>query len=100
MGHKGGPGRPRGARNKLGEEFLADVYADWAEHGASVIAEVRQKNPAAYLRVVASLIPQHLAIEARDEFADMTTEELRQYLGEQAKALGLLGGSPDDQDGH
>jgi hypothetical protein len=76
------------------------VYADWAEHGAGVLVEVREKSPAAYLRVVASLIPQHLAIEARDEFADMTSAELRQYLAEQAKQLGLLDDLPENLDGH
>ena len=45
-GNSGGPGRPKGSRNRLGEEFLSDLYADWMEHGASVIAEVRERNPA------------------------------------------------------
>jgi hypothetical protein len=101
MGHKGGPGRPRGARNKLGEEFLADVYADWVEHGAGVLVDVREKSPAIYLRVVASLVPRHLAIQTiGDEFDDMTTTELRQYLAEQARELGLLDDLPDNRDGH
>jgi hypothetical protein len=98
-GNNGGPGRPRGARNRLGEDFLADVCADWVEHGSSVLAEVREKSPGVYLRVVASLIPQHLAIEARDEFADMTSAELRQYLAVQARELGLLDNLPQNQDG-
>jgi hypothetical protein len=50
MGHKGGPGRPKGARNKLGEEFLADLQADWARHGTTVLARVREQSPATYLR--------------------------------------------------
>ncbi len=101
-GQSGNPaGRPRGSRNKLGEDFLADVYADWAEHGASVLGEVREKSPAIYLRVVASLVPRHLAIETiGDEFDDMTSEELRQYLAEQAKALGLLDDLPENRNGH
>jgi hypothetical protein len=56
--YNGGPGRPKGSRNRLGEEFLSDLYADWVEHGASVIAEVRERNPAVYLRIVAGLVPQ------------------------------------------
>ena len=27
-------GRPKGSRNKLAEAFIADVYADWLEHGS------------------------------------------------------------------
>jgi hypothetical protein len=41
-----------------------------------------------------------LAIEARDEFADMTSAELRLYLAEQARELGLLADLPDDREGH
>src|SRR3974377_2353704 len=100
MGHKGGPGRPKGARNRLCGEFIEDVYADWIAHGAGVLSEVREKSPGVYLRVVASLIPQHLAIEARDEFADMTSAELRQYLAVQARELGLLDDLPENRDGH
>jgi hypothetical protein len=99
-GNIGGPGRPRGARNRLGEDFLADVCADWEAHGASVLAEVREKSPATYLRVVASLIPQHLAIEAMDEIDEMTSAELRQYLAQQARELGLLDDLPEDRNGH
>jgi hypothetical protein len=95
-GNNGGPGRPKGARNKLGEDFLAAVYADWAEHGASVLSEVREKSPAVYLRVVASLVPQHLAIETiESEMDEMTSAELRQYLAVQAKELGLFDDLPD-----
>ena len=62
--------------------------------------EVREKSPAVFLRVVASLIPQHLAIEAFDEFDGMTTGELRRHLAEQARELGLLDDLPDNRDGH
>ena len=56
-----------------------------------MLAEVREKSLAIYLRVVASLVPRHLAIQTiGDEFDDMTTTELRQYLAEQARELGLL----------
>jgi hypothetical protein len=75
--------------------------ADWPEHGASVLSEVREKSPAIYLRVIASLVPRHLAIETiGDEFDEMTTTELRQYLAEQARELGLLDDLPENRDGH
>ena len=31
------PGRPKGSRNKLGEDFIAALAADFAEHGKCVI---------------------------------------------------------------
>jgi hypothetical protein len=57
-GGKPGPGRPPGCRNRLAEDFLADLCADWKQHGTEVIADVRKKYPAAYLRTVASLVPR------------------------------------------
>jgi hypothetical protein len=29
-GHRGGPGRPVGSRNRLAESFLADLQREWA----------------------------------------------------------------------
>jgi hypothetical protein len=76
-GNSGGPGRPKGSRNRLGEEFLSDLYADWTEHGASVIAEVRERNPVAYLRTVAGLLPRQVGITTvREDVRAMTDEEL------------------------
>jgi hypothetical protein len=59
-GNNGGPGRKTGSRNKLGEAFVADLRADWEQHGPAVIEQVRKAEPAAYLRVVASLMPRQL----------------------------------------
>jgi hypothetical protein len=39
-GNNGGPGRQRGSRNKLGEAFVADVYAKWQEHGAQTLERI------------------------------------------------------------
>jgi len=46
----------------LSEDFIARYTDDWVQHGAAVLAKVRKSSPAAYLRVVASLVPQRLAI--------------------------------------
>lgn len=41
-GQSGNPrGRPRGARNKLGEEVLADLYEDFAMHKFLVAAKLQ-----------------------------------------------------------
>ena len=51
-------GRPKGSRNKLSEEFINQLYADWCEHGAEVLKEVRETRPEVYVKVVASLLPR------------------------------------------
>jgi hypothetical protein len=50
--------RPKGAHNKLGEEFLTQLCDDFEAHGAAVIERVRQEDPATYIRVIASLVPE------------------------------------------
>ena len=56
-------GRPKGSRNKLSEEFVAEVCADWCEHGETAIRTVRETRPEAYVRVVASLLPRQVQAE-------------------------------------
>ncbi len=62
-GESGNPaGRPRGARNKFGQQFFEDLYSDWREHGIEAIETVRAKDPSTYLRVAASLLPRDVQI--------------------------------------
>jgi hypothetical protein len=79
-GNNGGPGRPAGSKNRLAERFVADLCADWAQHGAAVVAKVRKEHPAVYLRTVASLIPRELPPPVQNEYAHMTDEQLAQLL--------------------
>ena len=64
-GNKGG-GRPKGARNKLGEQFIEAVYTDWCEHGPAALARVREANPAAYVRMIATLVPHQVELTANN----------------------------------
>ena len=80
QGNSGNPrGRPKGNRNKLGEAFLADMQADWEEHGASVIAVVRAERPQDYLKVVASILPRDLNVNI-NPLEEATDDELVQRL--------------------
>ena len=63
-GNNGGGGRPFGARNKLSEAFLSALATDFERHGADVIERVRQDKPDAYLKVVASIMPQKFEVES------------------------------------
>lgn len=67
-----GSGRPKGSRNKLGEAFLEDLFADWKEHGKKVLEDTRAQNPSAYMRVVASLLPKdvNLNVGIGDQLSD------------------------------
>lgn len=70
-----GGGRPKGARAKLGEEFLKTMLTDYEKHGASVVADVREKSPETYLKVVASILPREI------ELGEETQDVLATLLG-------------------
>src|SRR5215467_7955359 len=57
-GNNGGPGRRVGSRNRLSEQFIADLRSDWEQHGPAVIETVRRNDPSTYLRVIAALVPR------------------------------------------
>jgi hypothetical protein len=79
-GQSGNPkGRPKGARNKLGEEFLAELYNAFVANGRAAIERVIEEDPAAFLRIIASLIPKDIKIDRHFDagpLSDFTDEEL------------------------
>jgi hypothetical protein len=56
-------GRKPGSRNKLCRAVLEDLMADWAEGGAAAIKIMRIEQPAAYVRVMCSILPKELIFE-------------------------------------
>lgn len=79
-GKSGNPnGRPKGARNKLGEQFLEDLYADWQQHGVKTLETVRLEKPDQYLKVVASILPKDLNVNI-NQMDDLTDEQLIQRI--------------------
>jgi hypothetical protein len=97
-GNIGGPGRGRGSRNKLGEEFIQALYADFNEHGEGAIKKVREDRPHEYLKVVAGLLPKELRIERNDMTDEQLSERVRQLTDALGLAIGLaegIGGSSD-----
>lgn len=73
---KGEGGRKKGSRNKLGEAFVADLLADWEEHGSETIQKVREERPADYVKVVASILPKDVNVNVRP-LEEMTDDQLR-----------------------
>ena len=85
-----GGGRPKGARNKLGEAFVSDMLADWEEHGAVVIAQVREEKPDQYLKVVASVLPKELNVKV-SELDELSDEQLQRQLAHVVAQLAAAG---------
>jgi hypothetical protein len=74
-----GGGRPLGARNKLGEAFIAALHDDFAEHGVAAIQTVRTEKPDQYLKVIASLLPKDVNLNVNNEI-EMSDDELRERI--------------------
>jgi hypothetical protein len=87
MVDSGGPGRPKGSRNKLAQDFIDKVYEDWQAHGATAIIAMREQSPSKYCALIAALIPQHFKVE-HDHTLTLNEDELRAKLLEiRAKLL-------------
>ena len=79
-GQSGNPlGRPRGARNKLGEIFLENLFADFKEHGVQAIIDARAESPTQYIKTIASLMPKE--IDAGERLLDALGELLSRVDG-------------------
>ena len=53
-GGTGGPGRP--PRDLLREAYVDDLFAVWKRHGRKAIRQLAEENPAAFLRIMVSLV--------------------------------------------
>lgn len=83
-GQSGNPkGRPKGSKNKLSEEFLADLLADWQQGGVAALKEARANKPTEYCKLVASLVPKEITVK----------NDLSEFSDEQLAALGELAAS-------
>jgi len=90
-------GRLRGSRNKLSEEVICALLRDFREHGQKAIAKVRRTQPAAYLKVLALLVPREHKVEYSNSLKNWTDEELeagidlvKQMLESRAAASGAV----------
>lgn len=84
----GNPGRPPGSRNKLGEDFVAALQADFKVHGDAAIKKVREERPQDYLKVIASILPKQVEIK-ETPFDGVPDETLAALIVAARDALGV-----------
>jgi hypothetical protein len=83
-GQSGNPaGRPRGARSRLGERFLDNLYDEWERSGPKALAICATRQPDVFIKVVANVLPRELLVRALNvnasvDFTDI--EDARQFL--------------------
>lgn len=79
-------GRPKGSRNRFAEAFIADFLHDWEAHGSDALRRCREIDPAAYVKVGATLLPKDFNLNMTNEanldklLDQFTNEELDQLI--------------------
>jgi hypothetical protein len=73
-------GRLRGSRNKLSEEVICALLRDFRQHGQKAVARVRQTQPAAYLKILALLVPREHKVQHSNPIKDLTDEQLEAMI--------------------
>lgn len=96
----GNPGRPKGSRNKLQEDFLRDLYEDWNTGGKEALAVMRAEKPNEYVRVVAGLLPAKVEVERplgelSDSDLASVLDAVRALIGSAEADSGGLGGGAE-----
>jgi hypothetical protein len=99
-GRSGNPaGGPVGSRHRqqLNSEFLAALLRDFRQGGPKAIERVRRTQPAAYLKILALLMPREHKVEYSNSLKNWTDEELeagidlvKQMLESRAVASGAV----------
>jgi Family of unknown function (DUF5681) len=96
-GQSGNPnGRPQGSRNKLSEDFLADLHESWLAFGKPALMTAAWTDPVAYVRLVASLIPRELEATITPDPERMSTAQLEALIARGIE--GSLDPAATDQD--
>jgi hypothetical protein len=81
----------------LNGEFISALLRDFRQGGPKAIERVRRTQPAAYLKILALLMPREHKVEHRNLLKTMTDEELdaaiaavREMLDQRAAAGGVV----------
>lgn len=78
-------GKPRETRNKLSGVFLRSLLSSFEKDGVSAIDKVIRTDPAAYLRVIASIIPKEL--EITNSVEELTDDQLSEVIASLRSAI-------------
>ena len=67
---------------RLGDAFYSAMFEAWEAEGPAIIERVRREHPAAYLKLIASVLPRQIAIDTEplEFWTDHDLEALRGFL--------------------
>jgi hypothetical protein len=93
-GNRGG-GRKVGSRNRLGEQFITDLYQEWSNSGAEALKKMATEEPGAFVKVVASILPRELDATLTVEHVELFAQA-RNFAEAFRLAQRYIGAEPDD----
>jgi hypothetical protein len=93
LGHKSNGRRPKGSRNKLGEEFIADLQAEWETSGPAALKRVAEMDPVQFVKVVAQILPSK--IDATLTVESELFQQARSFHEAWRLARGFVGADDD-----
>jgi hypothetical protein len=64
----------------LNQEFMQALLLHFRQHGKKAIAKVRRTQPAAYLKILALLVPREHKVEHSNAIKDMTDEQIERSI--------------------
>lgn len=82
----GNPGKPKGVKHKLQEDFLRDVKEAWDKMGSVAIASMIDQKPHEFVKMVASLMPKEATLNINDH-SEMTDAELAERIRQLGSAI-------------
>jgi hypothetical protein len=103
-GQSGNPaGRVKGSRNTLSEQYLSSVCAIYDECGDEAVREAVRRDPEVLIKVVTSLLPKKIDIDARSAVyvigdRPLSADEWAEQFSEtppRVEAAGGTAGSPN-----
>jgi hypothetical protein len=84
-------GRPRHSRERLSNAFFDELALSFEHKGKKAIAALADKDPATYVRVIASLMPKEIRMDA-GPLAELGQQELDALAKAARKAVELAQG--------
>ena len=96
-GRSGNPaGGPVGSRHRqqLNGEFISALLRDFRQGGPKAIERVRRTQPAAYLKILALLVPREHKVQHSNPIKDLTDEQLEAAIEYIKTSLEAQAGDP------
>ena len=67
-GNPGSPGRPKGSRHALEEDFIATLQAEFRKRGEQAVTELESKE---LCDIVTKVLPKESRVELGETFSDL-----------------------------